>query len=113
MDNPGGIKNIKSEDQFFDVIKSGLVYVLLYRFGDINCEVACDMIKYFPERYPDLKVYRLDVNEVMEVAMGYRIQEFPTSLIFRNGKMKGSITGVKEVDIRHLIEGVQAGPKKK
>lgn len=92
MDNSGGIRNIRSEDQFFDVIKTGVTYVLLYRFGDMNCEVACDMIKYFPQRYPNLKVYRLDINEVMEVAMGYRIQEFPTSLVFKDGKMKGSIT---------------------
>ena len=54
--------------------------------------------------FPNAKFYKLDVDEVPDVAQELGVRAMPTFLIFKNGEKVGEVVGANERAIKAAIE---------
>ncbi len=69
------------------------------------CVGADKILSEFAEENPSFDVYKLDVDENMDVTNLYGVMNVPTVMVFENKKVKSKITGsFTKSDIENLIE---------
>ncbi len=54
--------------------------------------------------YPSARFYKLDVDEVPDVAQELGVRAMPTFMVFKNGEKVGEVVGANEVALRALVE---------
>ncbi|KAI9837187.1 MAG: Cytoplasmic thioredoxin isoenzyme 2 [Sclerophora amabilis] len=57
------------------------------------CKVIAPEIVKFSESYPNARFYKLDIDEVPDVAQELGITAMPTFVLFKNGETLGKIVG--------------------
>lgn len=69
------------------------------------CDVADKILSEFAEENPSFNVYKLNVDENMDITNLYGVMNVPTVMVFENKKVKGKITGsFTKSDILNLLE---------
>ena len=58
----------------------------------------------FSDTYPSAKFYKLDVDEVPEVAQELGIRAMPTFLLFKNGEKVGEVVGANPKALEAAIQ---------
>lgn len=58
----------------------------------------------FSDAYPDARFYKLDVDEVPEVAQELGIRAMPTFLLFKNGEKVGEVVGANPKALEAAIK---------
>ena len=84
---------ITSPAQFDEEIKSGKVLVDFYATWCGPCKMVAPIIDQIASEHPELKVLKIDVDEVGELAMRYNINSIPTLYRFENGQAVSSRLG--------------------
>ncbi len=79
--------NIESKEQFLSEIKSPRVLVDFYATWCGPCKMLSPIISQVAEEHPEIKVLRIDVDEVQEIAAEYNIFSIPTLYYFENGEV--------------------------
>ncbi len=51
------------------------------------CKAVSPVVEELAEELTDAKVFKIDVDEQMELARQYRVMSIPTFLVFKNGEM--------------------------
>jgi thioredoxin 1 len=59
----------------------------------------------FSDKYPSVKFYKIDVDEVPDVAQELGIRAMPTFLLFKNGEKVGEVVGANARAIEAAITG--------
>ncbi len=97
------ILNAKNFDD--EVLKSDIpVLVDFWATWCGPCKMLAPTIaRIAEEKVGVLKVCKLDVDEVPEIASKYRISSIPTLMLFENGKLKKTSIGVQP---KAVIEGM-------
>ena len=57
------------------------------------CRMMAPVLEEFDKTYPDIKVVKVNVDEVSEPAISYRIDSIPALLLFENGTVKAKTVG--------------------
>ncbi|OJD40534.1 thioredoxin [Diplodia corticola] len=57
------------------------------------CKVIAPQLVKFSEAFPNAKFYKLDVDEVPDVAQELGIRAMPTFLLFKGGEKVGEVVG--------------------
>jgi thioredoxin 1 len=57
----------------------------------------------FSKDYPDVRFYKLDVDQVTNVASGLGVSAMPTFFFFRGGEKVGEVVGAKLSAIKVCI----------
>lgn len=57
----------------------------------------------FSDKYPAVKFYKIDVDEVPDVAQELGIRAMPTFLLFKNGEKVGEVVGANARAIEAAI----------
>ena len=69
------------------------------------CRMMAPIIDKLAEKYSDIKIVKIDVDEAPKVAEFYKISTIPTILFFKNGEAVYSQVGVTpEAEMSKLIE---------
>ena len=69
------------------------------------CARADKILSEFAEENPSLNIYKLDVDENMDITNLYGVMNVPTVMVFENKKVKSKITGsFTKDDIENLME---------
>ncbi|MFA8434600.1 MAG: thioredoxin family protein [Marinifilaceae bacterium] len=70
---------------------------VIVEFGTIwsgASHIVAPILNNLMNDFPDIKMFRLDVEESPEIARDYGIFEFPTYLFFRNGILQDHVVGI-------------------
>lgn len=77
------------------------------------CKMIAPEIVKLSNTYPGARFYKLDVDEVPDVAGDLGVTAMPTFIVFKGGERVGEVVGanlpsVKAVVVEHLDEGAGA-----
>ena len=84
---------INNAAQFEQEIKQGKVLVDFYATWCGPCKMLSPIIDQVEREHPDLKVLKIDVDEVGDLAMKFNVSSIPTLLHFEDGKLVDSKLG--------------------
>ncbi len=88
------IKHINSVEEFNNEIKEGNVLVDFYADWCGPCRMLAPVLEEIDESNKDnIKILKVDVDEVRELAMKYDVASIPTLLLIKNGEVKATQMG--------------------
>lgn len=93
--SPGNLATITSDLQFRDVIEQKpIVVVFMHAAWCRSSQRNLPEFRTLADEYSSTAYfYTLDVDEVAEIAEEFVREETPTTVIFRNGRLKGTLSG--------------------
>lgn len=62
------------------------------------------LINRFADEFPAAKFYKIDVDELPEVAQELAVRAMPTFLLFKNGNKVGEVVGANPPALKAAIE---------
>ena len=87
------LKHINSVAEFDAEVKEGLVLVDFFATWCGPCKMLSPLLEELAEEKPDLKVLKIDVDEVGPLAARFGIQAIPTLILFKNGERMATKLG--------------------
>ncbi|MBO4541428.1 MAG: thioredoxin [Bacilli bacterium] len=78
---------INSVEQFQKEIASGRVLVDFYATWCGPCKMLAPYVQKLAEAHPEVKVLKVDVDEVGELAASYGVMSIPTLYYFEEGQI--------------------------
>lgn len=79
------LKHINSVQEFDLEIKEGVVLVDFFATWCGPCKMLSPVLEQVSNENPDLKVLKIDVDEVGQLAAAFGIQSIPTLILFKDG----------------------------
>lgn len=65
--------------------------------------IAPEIVK-MSNRYPAARFYKLDVDELPDVAQELGVRAMPTFIVFRGGEKVGEVVGANQKGLEALVE---------
>lgn len=89
------IKHIKNNEEFKEIIKEGKVLVDFFATWCGPCKMIAPELEELDNQQlvPNLKIIKVDVDELGSLAAEYRIRSIPTLMLFENGELKKTTLG--------------------
>ena len=87
------LKHINSVAEFDSEVKEGLVLVDFFATWCGPCKMLSPLLEEIANENPDLKVLKIDVDEVGPLAAKFGIQAIPTLILFKDGERKDTKLG--------------------
>ena len=95
---------IKSEKEFNEVIKKDRVVIDFYAEWCGPCKMLSPILDKVSKEL-NLDTYKVNVDEVEDVARQYGIMSIPTVMIFEKGKMtKKNVGFMDEAELREFVK---------
>lgn len=85
------------------VLKSPIAFVDFYATWCGPCKMIAPYVEKFSEMHKTIDFYKLDVDEVTDVARDYGISAMPTFLVFKHGKVVEKIVGANPQGINNAL----------
>ena len=92
------IQEIQNAEEFNTAIQSGRVLVDFYATWCGPCRMLAPVIDEIASEHPEIKVVRVDVDEVGDIAAKYGIASIPTLIDFQDGKAVNETLGYQDKD---------------
>lgn len=93
------IKHMTANDNFDSEIKEGLVLVDFFATWCGPCSMLSPVIEEL-DKEMDIKVLKIDTDELGELATRFRVRSIPTLLLFKDGKLVNNAMGY--MPLNHL-----------
>ncbi len=89
------ILHVNDEKQFDEALKEGKVFVDFFATWCGPCSMLAPVIEDMDRNgeFGDIKVVKVDVDELPEIAGRFNVQSIPTLLLFQDGKIINSALG--------------------
>ena len=88
------MKHIKTEKEFYDIIKQDRVLIDFYA----EWCAPCKMLGMILEDVTNIEVVKLDIDRFMNIAREYKVLSIPALKIFSNGEIVKESTGLMSRD---------------
>lgn len=88
------MKHIKTEKEFYDIIKGDRVLIDFYA----EWCAPCKMLGIILEDVTDIEVVKVDIDRFMNIAKEYKVLSIPALKIFSNGEIEKESTGLMSRD---------------
>ncbi|KAE8415160.1 thioredoxin-like protein [Aspergillus pseudocaelatus] len=106
----GNVQEIKSKEEFDTKVLSpdaGFVVVDCFAEWCGPCKAIGPKVEEFSKNYPKAKFYKIDVDELSNVAADLGVRAMPTFILYKNGKKVSDVIGANppalEAGIKNLI----------
>lgn len=63
------------------------------------CRMQGEVLHQLDEKYPDLQIGKVNVDENRELAMKFRVDSIPTMILFKNGEPLELLIGFRPEDV--------------
>ena len=80
------LKHINTAAEFEAAIKEGTVLVDFFATWCGPCKMLSPVLEEVANENPNINVFKIDVDEVGELAARYGIQAIPTLMLFKDGQ---------------------------
>ncbi|KAK3174378.1 hypothetical protein OEA41_001622 [Lepraria neglecta] len=67
------------------------------------CKVIAPVVVKMSNNYPNARFYKLDVDEVPDVAQELGVRAMPTFIVFKNGEKVGEVVGANAKALEGLV----------
>ena len=57
------------------------------------CKMLAPELEKFAEKHPEIDVFKVNVDNDMELAVEYKIEVIPTLILIKNGKVEKRVSG--------------------
>lgn len=100
------MRELKQEEFEAEVLQaSGPVLVDFWATWCGPCRMLAPIIQQVSDAKPDVKVFKVNVDEAQDIAVKYKVASVPTVMVFEDGEIKHQFTGLKsKADIIKLLE---------
>ena len=78
---------IKTVEEFNEVIKSDCVIVDFYATWCGPCKMQAPVLDELANSRSEVKIVKIDVDELPSIAKQYAVMSIPTLLLFKNGNL--------------------------
>ena len=68
------------------------------------CKVIAPHIVKMSDTFPSARFFKLDVDEVPDVAQELGVRAMPTFMVFRNGEKVGEVVGANQKALEALVQ---------
>ncbi|KAF2655576.1 thioredoxin-domain-containing protein [Lophiostoma macrostomum CBS 122681] len=101
-----GVHNLSNKKEFDDAkdIKDTLLVLDCFATWCGPCKVIAPQVVKFSNSYPTARFYKLDVDEVPDVAQELGIRAMPTFLLFKNGEKVAEVVGANTKALEAAIK---------
>jgi thioredoxin 1 len=82
--------------RFDELMKEDVVLVDFYAVWCGPCRMMAPVVEEIAEENPSVRVGKVDVDEVGELAQRFGIVSIPTLLVFKNGQLVNKFVGVQD-----------------
>ncbi|KAK9328203.1 thioredoxin-like protein [Lipomyces starkeyi] len=103
------IKDVKTIDEFHTAINEDKIVVIdFYATWCGPCKVIAPKVHAFSEEFTNAEFYKVDVDEVSEVASEVGIRAMPTFMLFKAGQKIKEIVGANPSALKTAIASALA-----
>ena len=88
--------NINNSESFEEVIKDGLTLVDFYATWCGPCKMLSPVVEQISDEFEGAKFIKVDVDEMADIAVRYKIEVVPTLIVFKNGSELRRSSGYRE-----------------
>ncbi|KAF2631132.1 thioredoxin-domain-containing protein [Macroventuria anomochaeta] len=101
-----GVHNLQTKAAFDEALgdKSSLMVLDCFATWCGPCKVIAPQVVKFSSTYPNARFYKLDVDEVPDVAQELGIRAMPTFLLFKNGDKVAEVVGANPKALEAAIK---------
>ncbi|OAL03829.1 thioredoxin-domain-containing protein [Phaeosphaeriaceae sp. SRC1lsM3a] len=101
-----GVHNLQSVEDYKKALEAKDTFIVLDCFATWcgPCKMIAPTIVKFSEKYPEARFYKLDIDEVPDVAQELGIRAMPTFVFFKNGEKVGEVVGANPKAIEAGIQ---------
>ncbi|KAK0347731.1 thioredoxin trx1 [Friedmanniomyces endolithicus] len=101
-----GVHNLKSKAEFDEAMQTKDTLMVLDCFATWcgPCKVIAPTVVKFSDTYSDARFYKIDVDEVPDVAQELSIRAMPTFLLFKNGEKVAEVVGANPSALEGAIK---------
>ncbi|MCJ1403517.1 Cytoplasmic thioredoxin isoenzyme 2 [Xylographa trunciseda] len=68
------------------------------------CKVIAPKVVEFSNTYPDARFYKVDVDEVPDVAQELSVRAMPTFVLFKDGELAETVVGMNPASLEAAIK---------
>ena len=87
-----------------DFIKEGKSLVDFYAQWCGPCKMLAPVLEKFEN---DIKIIKVDVDKLPDLAMKYRVMSIPTLIFFNDGEVKEEVVGFRDYEeIKNIIDNL-------
>ncbi|GKZ30443.1 thioredoxin trx1 [Aspergillus brasiliensis] len=103
------VVDIKSKAEYLEKIVNSQDPIVLDCFATWcgPCKAISPKVEQFSVAYPHAKFYKIDVDDLSDVAAELGVRAMPTFVLFKNGQKVGDVVGANpnalEVKIKDLL----------
>jgi len=101
-----GVHNLEKASDFQTALEDKDTVIVLDCFATWcgPCKIIAPKVVEFSNTYPQAKFYKIDVDEVPDVAEKLGIRAMPTFMIFKNGEKVGEVVGANPKALEAAIK---------
>ena len=94
-----------NENAFYKILQTEKSFMANFSaYWCADCIKNDAVLEDFSKQYPDVKIYRIDVEENTDIANRFGVINVPSVLFFENSKIKSKAEGMLSIeDISELI----------
>ncbi|KAF8456907.1 putative thioredoxin [Terfezia claveryi] len=109
------VEEIKSLGEFETARSSDQLVVLdCYATWCGPCKMIAPKVLSYSEEYPEVKFYKVDVDDASDVAAELGVRAMPTFYLFKGGEKVGEVVGANPSALKAAIdraEGIETGKR--
>nr|OQO18383.1 Thioredoxin [Rachicladosporium sp. CCFEE 5018] len=100
-----GVHNLGSKADFDSALSEpGLMVLDCFATWCGPCKVIAPQVVKFSNTYTDTRFYKLDVDEIPDVAQELSVRAMPTFIIFKDGQKVGEVVGANPTALEAAIK---------
>ncbi|KAF2164891.1 hypothetical protein M409DRAFT_56249 [Zasmidium cellare ATCC 36951] len=102
-----GVHNLANKAEFDKALeehKDKLVVLDCFATWCGPCKIIAPQVVKFSDTYPEARFFKIDVDEVPEVAQELSVRAMPTFFLFKNGEKIGDVVGANPTALEAAIK---------
>lgn len=101
------VSQIASAADFRSKIGSGLVLVEFFATWCGPCKMIAPVLENFEKQYTNVSFYKVDIEQVAEIASEFAVSAVPTIILFKEGEQVDVVKGANAAKVKQILDARQ------